>query len=173
MKKKKINGCGLRGEPGELGHSKSGEFWRRSQGNWRPRLFITLGLSSTHTSVPMPRMGTTQVFTADKGISARPRPKTVIGAAERVSRGLPRLPTMADAKGSYMRCTTTNVHTTTRTNRDFRPYLTPNTHPLFIHTHLQTIQYQLAQHRCNGCQEGKLFSAALPLRHSTQAHPWL
>jgi len=27
--------CG--GVPGELQHRKSGEFWRRSQGNWRPR----------------------------------------------------------------------------------------------------------------------------------------
>jgi len=24
-------------KPGEQRHSKSGEFWRRSQGNWRPR----------------------------------------------------------------------------------------------------------------------------------------
>ena len=48
-------------------------------------------------------MGTSNVWTADKGISARPRPQTVIGHAEVVSRGLPRLPTMSDAKSSYIR----------------------------------------------------------------------
>ena len=31
-----------RGEPGELATGKSEEFWRRSQGNWRPRFLIFL-----------------------------------------------------------------------------------------------------------------------------------
>ena len=57
----------------------------------------------------MPRLGTTNVWTADQGISARPRPQTVIGHAERVTRGLPRLPTMSDAKSSYMSTLNTNA----------------------------------------------------------------
>jgi hypothetical protein len=61
-------------------------------------------------------MGTTKVWTADRGISARPRPKTVIGHAERVTRGLPRLPTMSDAKGSYMSQVKTDAMLVKRAN---------------------------------------------------------
>ena len=42
-----------------------------------------------------------KAWTSDRGLSERPRPRTVIGAAERLSRGMPRLPTMADARSSY------------------------------------------------------------------------
>lgn len=64
----------------------------------------------------MPRMGTSKVWTVDRGISARPRPQTVIGHAERVTRGLPRLPTMSDAKSSYISSVNTNAMMSKRAN---------------------------------------------------------